>query len=69
MKKFFTLPHEDKARYTKGVMSNVGWNDIARENLNPEKRKAGDFKETYNYQPIMEKEVRITELQNYNTDN
>lgn len=54
---FFTESADVKAKYTKGVMSNVGWTDIARENLNPALRKAGDYKETFNYQPTMDPAV------------
>jgi len=57
VKQFFQSPRETKVKYTKGVMSHTGWTDVARENLNPAQRKAGDFKETYNYQPTMQMEV------------
>ena len=37
-------------------MSNVGWTAVGRENLNPN-RKAGDYKETYNFQPFISEKV------------
>ncbi|KAF6022771.1 hypothetical protein EB796_018917 [Bugula neritina] len=52
VKQFFGLGGSEKCLYTKGLMSNTGWVDVGRETLSTD-RKAGDYKETFNFQPVM----------------
>jgi len=39
-------------------MSNTGWVDVGREILSTD-RKAGDYKETFNFQPVMAETVSL----------
>jgi len=46
------LGESEKCLYTKGLISNTGWVDVGRETLSTD-RKAGDYKEIFNVQPVL----------------